>query len=294
MLMFRTVRKLSMATLVAGNGGCHHSGHPVCAPRTYDTSHAPKGLKMLSVVQTTTPSTSIRSLWHLVLFCLFAGLVPLPATASTNRQEKTPLSDRRVRYQIDARLDTEKKEIHGRERLTWRNPAPHPVPDLQFHLYLNAFRDENSSFRRGSGGGQLRGDVMDARFPGAIDLLSMRTEDGVDLLPLGEFIHPDDDNADDRTVWRVVLPQPVPAGGSITLDIEFLAKLPQVFARTGYYGNFFMVAQWFPKLGVYEPVGMRRRTTPGWNCHQFHATTEYYADFGEYDVTLDEIGRAHV
>jgi hypothetical protein len=164
----------------------------------------------------------------------------------------------------------------------------HPVPDLQFHLYLNAFRDENSSFRRESKGGEsLRGEAMDPRFPGAIDLLSMRTEDGIDLLPLGEFIHPDDDNADDRTVWRVVLPQPVPAGGSITLDIEFVAKLPQVFARTGYYGNFFMVAQWFPKLGVYEPAGMRRRTTPGWNCHQFHATTEFYADFGEYDVTLD-------
>ncbi|QUV96035.1 M1 family metallopeptidase [Chloracidobacterium aggregatum] len=242
---------------------------------------------MLPVARITTPSPTIRSLWRLVLFCLFVGLVPPPATATTDRQETAPLSDRRVRYQIDARLDTGKKEIHGRERLTWRNPAPHPVPDLQFHLYLNAFRDENSSFRRGSGGGQLRGDAMDARFPGAIDLLSMRTEDGVDLLPRGEFIHPDDDNADDRTVWRVVLPQPVPAGGSITLDIEFLAKLPKVFARTGYYGNFFMVAQWFPKLGVYEPVGMRRRTTPGWNCHQFHATTEFYADFGEYDVTLD-------
>ncbi len=242
---------------------------------------------MLPVVQTATPLPAIRSLWRLVWFCLFVGLVPPPAMATTDRQEPAPLSDRRVRYQIDARLDTGKKEIYGRERLTWRNPAAHPVPDLQFHLYLNAFRDENSSFRRESKGGELRGDVMDARFPGAIDLLSMRTEDGIDLLPLGEFIHPDDDNADDRTVWRVVLPQPVPAGGSITLDIEFVAKLPQVFARTGYYGNFFMVAQWFPKLGVYEPAGMRRRTTPGWNCHQFHATTEFYADFGEYDVTLD-------
>ncbi len=242
---------------------------------------------MLTAARTTTSSPAISSLWHLVWFCLFVGFVPLPAAAITDHQEKPPLSERRVRYQIDARLDTEKKEIYGRERLTWRNPADHPVPDLHFHLYLNAFRDENSSFRRESKGGELRGDVMDPRFPGAIDLLSMRTGDGVDLLPRGEFIHPDDDNADDRTVWRVVLPQPVPASGSITLDIEFVAKLPKVFARTGYYGNFFMVAQWFPKLGVYEPVGMRRRTTPGWNCHQFHATTEFYADFGEYDVTLD-------
>jgi hypothetical protein len=33
-------------------------------------------------------------------------------------------------------------------------------------------------------------------------------------------------------------------------------------------------------------VGERRRTQPGWNCHQFHATTEFYADFGNYDVTM--------
>ncbi|MGQ9897881.1 MAG: M1 family aminopeptidase [Acidobacteriota bacterium] len=240
-----------------------------------------------TTIQSIIMKVSTWSLWRLVLFCLLTGLVSPSATATTDPQAEPPLSDRRVRYQIDARLDTEKKEIYGHERLTWRNPAPHPVPDLQFHLYLNGFRDEKSSFRRESDGGQLRGDIMDPRFPGSIDLLSMRITDGVDLLPQGEFIHPDDDNTDDQTVWRVVLPQPVPAGGSITLDIEFLAKLPKVFARTGYYGNFFMVAQWFPKLGVYEPVGMRRRTTPGWNCHQFHATTEFYADFGEYDVTLD-------
>ncbi|MFQ3580867.1 MAG: M1 family metallopeptidase [Chloracidobacterium sp.] len=225
----------------------------------------------------------------LLWLVLHFGLTPAaPGDANA------PLSDRRVRYQIEAILDTENKEIRGRERLVWRNPASHAVPDLQFHLYLNAFRDERSSFRRGSDGGQLRGDRMDAQFPGAIDLLSMRLSDGTDLLPAGEFIHPDDDNAEDRTVWRVVLPQPVPPNGTIALDIEFLAKLPRVFARTGYYGDFFMVAQWFPKLGVYEPVGMRRRTTAGWNCHQFHATTEFYADFGEYDVTLDVPGHFKV
>ncbi|MDW8217396.1 MAG: M1 family metallopeptidase [Acidobacteriota bacterium] len=228
----------------------------------------------------------------IVLSLWFApGVAPEPVCAA---EQTTPLSDRRVCYRIEAVLDTEKKEVRGRERLTWRNPAPHPVPDLQFHLYLNAFRDEKSSFRRESGGGQLRGDEMDPTAPGWIDLLSVRTADGVDLLPRGEFIHPDDDNADDRTVWRVVLPQPVPAGGGVELDIDFVAKLPRVFARTGYYGDFFMVAQWFPKLGVYEPAGMRRRAESGWNCHQFHATTEFYADFGEYDVTLDVPSRFKV
>ena len=40
--------------------------------------------------------------------------------------------------------------------------------------------------------------------------------------------NPDDDNADDRTVWRVPLPEPVPAGGEIALDVAFRAKLPRI------------------------------------------------------------------
>ena len=29
----------------------------------------------------------------------------------------------------------------------------------------------------------------------------------------------------------------------------------EVYARTGWSGDFFLVGQWFPKLGVYEPAG---------------------------------------
>ena len=68
-----------------------------------------------------------------------------------------------------------------------------------------------------------------------------------------------------------MLPRPVRPGESLTIDIAFKAQLPKVFARTGYAGDYFLVGQWFPKLGVYEPAGLRGRTAGGWNCHQFHA-----------------------
>jgi len=42
--------------------------------------------------------------------------------------------------------------------------------------------------------------------------------------------------------------------------------------------NFFLVAQWFPKVGVWWHGA--------WNCHQFHANTEFFADFGTYDVKV--------
>jgi hypothetical protein len=222
-----------------------------------------------------------------VLLSLFFGCIAAVCASAAPRESErasAPLSDRVVNYVIDADLDVEAKKIHGRERLRWRNPSKEPVGDLQFHLYLNAFRDNKSTFMRESGG-QLRGDRMDPTKLGSIEITSMKTRDGEELASRGEFIHPDDDNADDHTVWRVALSRPVAPGAEIELDIAFTAKLPRVFARTGYFGNYFFVGQWFPKIGVYEPAGMRRRATSGWNCHQFHADTEFYADFGTYDVT---------
>ena len=38
----------------------------------------------------------------------------------------------------------------------------------------------------------------------------------------------------------------------------------------------------YPKIGVYEPAGMRGRAAGGWNCHAFHANSEFYADYGRY------------
>lgn len=220
---------------------------------------------------------------HLIWGAFVAALLGCISSASVQAQNQ-PLSDRIVDYVITAELDPVKKEITGRERLRWRNPSKEPVGELQFHLYLNAFRDAKSSFMKESGG-QLRGDRMNTSELGFIELTSMKTSDGEDLGAKGEFIHPDDSNADDRTVWRVALAKPVAPGAEITLDITFRSKLPRVFARTGYFGNYFFVGQWFPKIGVYEPAGMRRREKSGWNCHQFHANTEFYADFGTYDVT---------
>src|SRR4030042_2183705 len=51
-------------------------------------------------------------------------------------------------------------------------------------------------------------------------------------------------------------------------------------------GEFFFVAQWFPKFGVYEPAGMRQRAQSGWNCHQFHLDSEFYSDHSVYDVKI--------
>lgn len=214
--------------------------------------------------------------------CVLLGLAAAPPTRGD------ALPERAVRvadYDMRVRLDPEAKTLDGRQRIVWRNPAPEPVGELWFHLYLNAFRNSKSTFFVESGG-QLRRDQAAEDGWGWVEVTSIRTAGGVDLAPGATFEHPDDDNADDRTVWRVPLPEPVPPGGEVALDVAFTAKLPRVFARTGYFRDYFLVGQWFPKLGVYEPAGTRGRAAGGWNCHQFHAHSEFYADFGRYRVEI--------
>src|SRR5579863_1252957 len=129
------------------------------------------------------------------------------------------LSDHVVSYRIHAGLDPTRKTVTGRQTLTWHNTSPDTISELRFHLYLNAFQNEKSTFMRESGG-ELRGDRASKDDWGYIEVLRMQIAGGADLTKAIRFVQPDDGNADDQTVAAVSLPQPMGAGQSITLEID--------------------------------------------------------------------------
>ena len=101
---------------------------------------------------------------------------------------------------------------------------------------------------------------------------------GADLLPGFRYIQPVDQNTADRSLAAADLPVGIEPGQVVRLQISWQAQVPRPFARTGAIGSYFFIAQWFPKLGVFEGNG--------WTARQFFANTEFYADFGSYDVRL--------
>ena len=197
-----------------------------------------------------------------------------------------PAVDLTVEYEIEVELDPETHKLYGSERLRWVNNAEVATDELWFHLYLNAFANDQTTFLRGVGRGTLRGNSEVERQWGWTRIRSLRLADGQDLLGSLTFERPDDGNEHDHTVARLALDYPVEPGASVELLLEFEAQLPRVIARTGWAGQFHLVGQWFPKLGVYEPAGRGGRIEAGWNCHQFHPATEFYADFGRYRVQV--------
>jgi hypothetical protein len=205
-----------------------------------------------------------------------------PASAvSASAAMKEPLSTRVVAYQIDAKLDAAKHSIAATETLTYKNLTGQPQQTFPFHLYLNAF-DPKSTFmtevRLSGTRGTGPDSGWDPKHQGSIKVSRLEVEGMGDLRDKMEFTHPDDNNTDDRTVFQVTLPKAIAPGDSVTFQMSFQDQMPEVVERTGYKRDFLMAGQWFPKVGVWWK--------DAWNCHQFHSTTEFFADFGTFDVKL--------
>ena len=229
-----------------------------------------------------------------VLTLVFAGGYGQPAVPQPGRSDPTrptvvapatnqARSPRNASYTITARLDPASRTLTGEQLLTWRNTSSIPATSLRFHLYYNAWRNTRSTWMR---------EIALAGFPelaerpeadwGWIDVTSLKlvgtSGAPVDVTSTMRFIAPDDGNVDDRTVAEVPLAAPVPPGQTVNIQIAWSSRVPRTFARTGAIGNYYFLGQWFPKIGVLQDTG--------WNCHQFHAATEFFSDFGIYDVKL--------
>jgi hypothetical protein len=218
----------------------------------------------------------LRALCVLAALCCVAADAPAPLA----------LPETSLAYRIEASLDPAGRRLEGRETLEWRNPSDAAVTSVPIHLYLNAFAHEATTWMKDSD--DARGDVdeileLDPDPWGYSEPRSIR-QGGVELH--WKPIAPDDGNPLDRTLIEVELAKPVAPGALLVLEIEWEARLPVPIARTGGLRDFFFVAQWFPKLAAFYPKGDRERPAGGFDRHQFHASTEFFADFARWDVRM--------
>lgn len=239
----------------------------------------------------------LRSLFLSILFLqVLLAQAPSPPVLFSE-----PLSPRNANYDIKVALNTDNGELQAQQILTWKNTANIATQELQLHLYLNGFRNNRSTFMQG-----YANDLKDTPLPSIkwgyidinrlhllpapatnvqqyyslIDQQSSTAIPGTDLSAATRFIQPDiPAHTEDKSVISVALPTAVAPGESISLYLDFSAKLPTpALARTGFKEEYFLVAQWFPKIGVFSDAG--------WNCHQFHSNSEFFADFGVYNVWM--------
>ncbi|WP_441287532.1 M1 family metallopeptidase [Sorangium sp. KYC3313] len=236
------------------------------------------GASLLSTVQPIEPDAPAPGSPAAPSGASAAPALAAPAPAPPPDAELAAHADPIASYTLRASLDPAQHTMHGEGTLVWRNASREPQRELFVHLYLNAFKDPRTVFLRSSVDG-FRGSEMLYDY-GHIQVtrFAVREMEGADVWPRGKPTTPGD--PDDETDIRVELPRAVAPGEAITIELAWDADLPSLALRTGHHGSFHMVGQWFPKMARLEPDGR-------WAHFPYHRLSEFYADFGAYDVTVD-------
>jgi peptidase M1-like protein len=192
----------------------------------------------------------------------------------------TPMSQRIVHYEIEARYDAGKHSIDANEVLTYHNLTGQALDHFPFHLYQNAFQPKATFVREAkrTGSRDSQYQSWEAKFYGSEEIKSIEVVGQGDVTNTLQYLAPDDGNKDDKTVADIHVPKPIPPNAFVQFKIAFHDQMPETQARSGWKRDFMLGGQWFPKVGVFWHGA--------WNCHQYHATSEFFADFGVYDVKL--------
>jgi hypothetical protein len=184
--------------------------------------------------------------------------------------------EQRASYDIRAVLDTGARKLTGTVRITYTNNSP----DTLDHVYLQL--DQNL-FRQGSVGSLM--------FPPNSRFGTRGFDGGFNLTSISQQAPAAKGRAAaakkltgrvDDTMMYLGLAEPLAPGRTTVLTIEYWFNIPAHGAdRMGYDGSLFELAQWYPRMAVYDDVR-------GWNTDQYLGQGEFYLEYGDftYEVTV--------
>jgi hypothetical protein len=172
-----------------------------------------------------------------------------------------------VGYTIRVRLDTANHSLTGTERISYTNSSPDTLDKICLHLYPNAFKSESTALLKDYTRRFNRTFLgLPEKYRGYLDISDV-TVDGSSVTP-----------TIDETVATIALPHPLLPGSSLEISLAFEEKIRRHLERAGFEGGQYDMAQWYPKVAVYDEKG-------------FHADVlregEYYGEFGTYDVSIE-------
>jgi hypothetical protein len=199
-------------------------------------------------------------------------ILPTPNELRTGSgRPGTKYWQQQVNYKINATLDPAKNEVRGRETIHYINRSPDALPYLWMFVEQNLCAPNSITNTLNQPPLVFLGATFDFScqgFNGGGHLVSLRTG-GVDVR---------------RTVYgttmRVDLPKPLAPGAAIDIDAEWWFSVPPMGGgRMGHDGPLYEIAQWHPRMVVYDDVH-------GWNHEPYIGAGEFYLEYGNFDVSL--------
>ena len=174
----------------------------------------------------------------------------------------------RADYDLHGTLDTAAKSLQGEMTLRYTNNSPDTLRFLWFQVEQNAFKsgslnsyvfpaDSRFGARNFEGGDYI--DRFNQVTAGKKSALKMRVE---------------------GTVMKVDLVSPLAPGQATTFDVAWHFSIPEHGAdRMGRDGSLFELAQWYPRLCVYDDLR-------GWNTEPYLGQGEFYLEYGDINLSL--------
>lgn len=177
----------------------------------------------------------------------------------------------RISYTITATLDEPGQLVRARGTLTYVNNSPDTLRVMYFHQYLNAFRPGSKWSEVDEREGRERFQHLQEPDYGYERFTAPVRVNGVTVVV-------DYPGAPDSTVARLTLPAPLSPRDSLLVAFEWEARPSTVLRRQGRRGRQWDLAQWYPKVAVYD--------RGGWEQNALRPAGEFYGEFGTYDVML--------
>jgi Peptidase family M1 domain len=176
-----------------------------------------------------------------------------------------------LQYNINATLNDTEKSITGFETITYKNNSPSTLNYIWFHIWANAYKNENTALIQQIKNDASRSKKMKDFGYGSIDGLAFKINNETAKTEA----HP---NAQYIDIIKLVLNKPLLPGDSIQISTPFKVMLPPYFSRSGYADNEFMACQWYPKPAVFDK--------DGWHEFPYLDMGEFYSEYGNYDVSI--------
>jgi len=175
----------------------------------------------------------------------------------------------KVDYRIEATLDPATQVLTGSQTMRYHNNSPHPLTVLWLKLDSNLCDPDSKSHVLAVPPLMFGESVFDFTCDGYGMTLERVAAGDRDL-----------EHEVLGTIARVDLPHPLPAGARTEIEIDWTTTLPEYgYGRTGRDGTLYQVAQWYPRVAVYDDVS-------GWNLTPFLGAGEFYQEFGDFQVSL--------
>ncbi|SFZ93785.1 Peptidase family M1 [Flaviramulus basaltis] len=193
-------------------------------------------------------------------------------------------TQQKVDYVMNIRLDENKSQLFGDEKITYHNNSKDYLEYLWVQLDQN-MRAKNSktpdidseSFNAAFNGPQsfTKANLKD-KFDGGFNIEYVKNEDGSDL---SYMIN--------QTMMRINLAKPLAPGEVFKFQMKWWYNINNHIedgGRSGYEAfpdgnNTYVIAQFYPRLCVYDNV-------EGWQNMQFWGRSEFALEFGDFDVKL--------